>query len=227
MEFSTFEPVYDRILRDFGFGREGDEAARDLLAELTTPFDESRLSKLSGARVAVCGAGPSLREDLAELDTGEVDRVVAASSAAAVCEALDIHVDVYVTDLDADPELAAELSAAGIPTVVHAHGDNREAIRALVPGLDRDHVLATTQAAPVAHVHNYGGFTDGDRAAFLADHFGAAELVFPGWDFDDQTVDPMKRKKLVWAERLLYWLEQRRGDRFSILDGRRDGLELP
>jgi uncharacterized Rossmann fold enzyme len=35
----------------------------------------------------------------------------------------------------------------------------------------------------------------------------------------------MKRRKLAWAERLLYWLERRRGERFSVLDGRRNGIE--
>ncbi|WP_435333347.1 6-hydroxymethylpterin diphosphokinase MptE-like protein [Haloarchaeobius sp. TZWWS8] len=227
MDYAEFEPVYARILRDFGFDRAGDERVRDVLASLTTPFDESRLSLLAGARVAVCGAGPSLAHDLETLDSDAVDCVVAASSAAAVCRDHGLTVDVYVTDLDADPELAADLSAAGTPTVVHAHGDNEQSVRKLVPDLAAEHVLPTTQAAPVAHVRNYGGFTDGDRAAFLADHFGADSLCFPGWDFDDSAVDPMKQRKLVWAERLLFWLEQRRSERFSILDGRRDGLELP
>ncbi|WP_439026911.1 6-hydroxymethylpterin diphosphokinase MptE-like protein [Haloarchaeobius sp. DT45] len=224
MEFSEFEPVYERICRDFGFDRAGDEAARDVLAALTTPFDESRLSTLAGECVAICGAGPSLADDLASLDA---DRIVAASTAAAICRDNGVSVDVYVTDLDGDPELAGELSAAETPTVVHAHGDNLPEIREQVPALTREHVLPTTQAAPVEHVRNFGGFTDGDRAAFLADHFGAAELVFPGWDFDDPAVDPMKRQKLGWAARLLYWLERRRDEEFAVLDGIRDGLELP
>ncbi|WP_267640104.1 6-hydroxymethylpterin diphosphokinase MptE-like protein [Haloarchaeobius amylolyticus] len=224
MDFSEFESVYERILRDFGFDREGDERARDVLRELTTSFDESRLSSLARERVAICGAAPSLADDLASLDA---DRIVAVSSAAAVCRDHGLDIDVYVTDLDAEPELAGVLSAEGIPTVVHAHGDNVDAVRELVPTLTQEHVLPTTQAAPVAHVRNYGGFTDGDRAAFLADHVGAGELVFPGWDFDDPSVGELKRQKLEWAARLLYWLEQRRGVTFDVLDGRRDGLELP
>jgi uncharacterized Rossmann fold enzyme len=74
-------------------------------------------------------------------------------------------------------------------------------------------------------VYNVGGFTDGDRAAFLADHCGADRLTFLGWDFDDPEVGPMKRRKLAWAERLLYWLERRRGERFGVLDGRRDAID--
>jgi len=71
------------------------------------------------------------------------------------------------------------------------------------------------------------GFTDGDRAAFLADACGADRLVFPGWSFDDPTVDAQKAKKLRWAERLLLVLEERRGERFAVLDGRREGIDRP
>ncbi|WP_257297564.1 6-hydroxymethylpterin diphosphokinase MptE-like protein [Haloarchaeobius sp. FL176] len=222
MDFETFEPVYETILADFGFDRAGDERARDVLAELTTPFDESRLSVLAGEHVAVCGAGPTLAADLADC---EADRVVAASSAAAVCRERGVPVDVYVTDLDGEPELVNDLAAEGTPVAVHAHGDNVERVRSVVPGLPAEPVLPTTQAAPVAHVRNYGGFTDGDRAAFLADHAGAARLSFPGWSFDDPGVGPMKRRKLRWAARLLAWLERRRDERFAVLDGARDELE--
>ena len=64
-----------------------------------------------------------------------------------------------------------------------------------------------------------------DRGAFLADHFGAARLVFPGWDLDDLSVGSEKAHKLAWAERLLAWLERRRGERFTVLDGRREAIE--
>ena len=86
-------------------------------------------------------------------------------------------------------------------------------------------MIPTTQAAPADGVRNFGGFTDGDRAAFFADAVGAAELVFPGWAFDDPTVSAEKRHKLGWAERLLYWLERRRDERFGVLDGRRDAID--
>ncbi|MFC6736148.1 hypothetical protein ACFQEQ_07845, partial [Halolamina salina] len=76
-------------------------------------------------------------------------------------------------------------------------------------------------------VRNFGGFTDGDRDAFLADALGAGELRFVGWQFDDPDVGELKARKLHWAERLLYWLETRRGERFVVLDGRREELRLP
>lgn len=224
MNFVDWEPAYRSILSDFDFSRERDEHARDVLADLTIPFDRARFDPIAGNTVAIAGAGPSLPE---ELDTArEAAFVVAASTAADVLLDAGIEVDCLVTDLDKNPETARELTEGGVPVVAHAHGDNVPAVREYVPTFDSDNVVATTQAEPRGPVENFGGFTDGDRAAFLADEFDAAELVFLGWDFDDRSVTPMKRRKLDWAERLLYWLERRRDERFSILDGRRADIDV-
>ncbi|RJS97746.1 6-hydroxymethylpterin diphosphokinase MptE-like protein [Halococcus sp. IIIV-5B] len=222
MNFTEWNPVYEVILTDFGFERAADEAIRDRLAEFAEPFTLDRLD-VAGEPVVVAGAGPSIEADLDGFDGSA--RVFAASTAADRCLDHGIEVDCMVTDLDKNPETAKRLSHEGTPVVVHAHGDNRELVERWAPDLDTRNVLATTQAAPVEAVRNFGGFTDGDRAAFLADHCGASDLKFAGWDLDDPSVDAMKRRKLGWAERLLYWLEQRRGGRFSVLDGRREGID--
>jgi uncharacterized Rossmann fold enzyme len=224
MEFNTWEPAYEALLADFGYDRAGDEHARDVLASVVESFDHSRLD-FARERVAVAGAGPSLA---AEADRARAaDAVVAASTAVDVLAEAGVEVDCMVTDLDKNPETARELTGQGVPVAAHAHGDNVAAVREWVPQFRDEQVLPTTQAEPTGPVENFGGFTDGDRAAFLADHFGAAELIFVGWDFDDPGVSEAKRRKLVWAERLLYWLERRRNERFDVLDGRREGLTLP
>ncbi|MFB6080790.1 MAG: 6-hydroxymethylpterin diphosphokinase MptE-like protein [Haloferacaceae archaeon] len=219
MEFSRWEPIYELILADFGFDRSADEAARDYLAEHAVPFDPGRLSAIDGATVAVAGAGPSLEADADVAAAADV--VIAAGTAAGRLPAAGVAVDLVVTDLDTDPAGAARSTRQGTPVAVHAHGDNREALREWLPRCDAGFVLPTTQAGPRGPVVNHGGFTDGDRGAFLADAFGAGTLRFPGWDLDDPEVGRMKREKLRWAERLLAWLERRRGERFDLLDGRR------
>lgn len=227
MDFQTWEPVYEGILGDFGFERAADERARDvfvgmLRAEGAGTFDATTLD-FAGQTVAVAGAAPTLDDDL---DIArEADAVVAASTAARTLRAADIGVDCMVTDLDGSPETAIRLTTYGTPVAIHAHGDNTREIQEYVPQCQLSVVLPTTQAAPAPPVRNFGGFTDGDRAAFLADHLGASGLVFPGWDFDDPAVTPMKRRKLRWAERLLYWLERRRDDQFAVLDGRREMID--
>ncbi|MDQ2052299.1 DUF115 domain-containing protein [Natronolimnohabitans sp. A-GB9] len=225
MEFDEWEPVYEAILEDFGYDRSGDERARDVLASLTDGFDLGRLSGLRDATVAVAGAGPSLETD-ADLERARsADAVVAASTAVDTLAKHEITADCMVTDLDKNPETVRRLTDDGVPVAVHAHGDNVPAVRDVVPDCTNESVLPTTQAAPRGPVRNLGGFTDGDRAAFLADHLGAAELVFVGWDFDDPTVGPAKAQKLEWAERLLYWLESRRNGRFDVLEGRRSAID--
>ncbi|QHS17864.1 6-hydroxymethylpterin diphosphokinase MptE-like protein [Halopenitus persicus] len=227
MNFETWEPAYEAILADFGFDRAADERARDVAATLATPFPTGRLSVLADATVAIAGAGPSLSDADALDRAADADAVVAASTAVDVLAEAGIAVDVMVTDLDKNPGTAMRLSEAGTPVAAHAHGDNVSAVREWFPRFEAEHVLATTQAAPCGPVVNVGGFTDGDRAAFLADHAGAAALRFVGWDFADPTVSGTKARKLEWAARLLHWLERRRGERFEILDGRRSELSIP
>ena len=222
MEFTDWEPIYGAILADFGFDRAADEAVRDRAAAHAEPFDLDRLD-CTGDTVAVAGAGPSLEAD-ADL-ARDADAVFAASTATDRLAALGVETDAMVTDLDKNPETGLDRTERGAVVVAHAHGDNGALVDEWLPRYDAAHTLVTTQTAPVDAVANYGGFTDGDRAAFLADACGAERLVFPGWDFDDPDVDGMKARKLDWAERLLHVLERRRDERFAVLDGRRDGIE--
>jgi len=225
MEYDDWEPVYAAILDDFGFDRAGDERARDRLAAMLDGQETFDLDGLDvdGQHVAVAGAGDTLEAETAVARAA--DLVFAASTAADRLLAEGVPVDCIVTDLDKHPETVVRRTGEGVPVAVHAHGDNVDLIERYVPECDPAWLIPTTQAAPVGPVHNPGGFTDGDRAAFLADHLGARSLAFLGWDFDDDTVDPMKARKLDWAQRLLYWLERRREERFSILEGRRGAID--
>lgn len=231
MNYDEWEPVYEAILTDFGYERAADERARDLLAtllegETLTPetLDGAGVT-LDGKTVAIAGAGPSLSSEIGL--AREADLIFAASTAADTLAEEEVSVDCMVTDLDKNPDTARTLTSKKTPVAVHAHGDNIPALRDEVPQFDHSFMLPTTQASPTGRVYNTGGFTDGDRAAFLADHLGAKSLVFVGWDFDDDEVGLEKRRKLDWAKRLLYWLEQRRCERFAMLDGHRDRLETP
>lgn len=226
MLYEEWQPAYEAILADFGYDRAKDERARDILAEIAADGDPLTPAEIDlGGTVAVCGAGPTLAADLSMARAA--DRVIAASTAADVCLDAGLTVDCMVTDLDKNLETARELSKRGTAVAVHAHGDNIELVERYVPAFDVSSVLPTTQAEPTPPVVNLGGFTDGDRAAFLADACGADRLIFPGWSFDDSTVTPEKARKLAWAERLLLWLEERRDERFPVLDGRRETIELP
>ena len=227
LPWHTWEPVYASILADFGFERTADEAARDRLVGLLgeSGLTPGKLPMLVGQTVAIAGGADCLRDELSL--AAQADVVIAASTASEVLLDAGITVHLHVTDLDKDESIVRQLNRRSVPIVIHAHGDNQTALDAIVPMLESSGIFPTTQAKPGSNIFNPGGFTDGDRAAFLADALGASTLTFPGWDFRDATVSTQKRQKLAWAERLLYWLEQRREDTFSILDGRRGALSLP
>ena len=55
-------------------------------------------------------------------------------------------------------------------------------------------VIGTTQIEPISDVYNFGGFTDGDRAVFLAEHFGAKEIELVGFDFEAAEGTKLKNK---------------------------------
>jgi hypothetical protein len=111
-----------------------------------------------------------------------------------------------VTDLDGDAQVVSRFSSRGAVTVVHAHGDNIHRLDAVKDF--RGPVLGTCQCEPFGKLRNFGGFTDGDRAAFLAEAFGAESVDLVGFDFDNPVPKAgsdavVKRRKLAWARRLL------------------------
>ncbi|NQS77621.1 MAG: DUF115 domain-containing protein [Methanoculleus bourgensis] len=200
MRFADWEPHYTAILEYFGFEREADEAAARLLAELADGRDDLGLleSLIRDRTVTVCGNAPCLAEELDRVE----GTVLAADAAAEVLVDHGIRPDAVFTDLDGATDAFVDLSRQGTVMVVHAHGDNVPLLRHWVPLLPGP-LVATTQAAPLPHVHNFGGFSDGDRAVFAADEIGAARVRIIGFDLADRNVDPVKRGKLFWAGELL------------------------
>lgn len=222
MQFSEWKPVYRRILTDFGYDAAGDRQARDIAREFADTPSDGLFAEIPGSTVAIAGAAPCLSDELEIAERAEY--VIAASTAADTLAENDLSVDCMVTDLDKNPDTSLELSKSGTPVAAHAHADNIPAVRKWLPQFRQDTTVVTTQTRPDSPVVNYGGFTDGDRAAFLADAFDAAELRFLGWNVDDPTVTDTKRRKLEWAERLLLWLEQRRDGDFAPLRNRREQI---
>ena len=197
--FEDWEPYYLRILAHFSFERAKDEEAAVLLSSLLSRDDLGLLEgRIRGKTVTVCGNGPSL--------TGELDRirgsVIAADGAANRLIARGIRPVVIVTDLDGATDAFIGMNREGTVIVVHAHGDNMDLLRSWVPRFPGP-LVGTTQSRPFDGIHNFGGFSDGDRAVFLAEALGAAEVVTAGFDLDDPTVGPVKRGKLLFARELL------------------------
>ena len=207
MQFEIWEPLYLAILEDFGFSRQRDEEAAELLRELLQGREYYLLAAealLSGRRAVICGNAPCLAQELEYMQDKEVDDAVFLAADGATASLLEhgILPAIVVTDLDGFFPAIIQANQMGSIAVVHAHGDNLEALKRYVPLLDR--VIGTVQCRPPEGLYNFGGFTDGDRAVFLAREMGAASIKLVGFDFDDQTVTPRKKKKLAWARKLIH-----------------------
>ncbi|MHC1566894.1 MAG: 6-hydroxymethylpterin diphosphokinase MptE-like protein [Candidatus Syntropharchaeia archaeon] len=203
MKYSEWEPVYEKILSDFSFDRREDEKAAKILSELIRdPGDKKELEKLiKEKKILICGNAPKLEEELKEIDPVDYECVIAADGATSILLKNGVIPDIIVTDLDGILGDIIYANALGSIVVVHAHGDNVSRMKKVVPQLRR--VIGTTQAEPFDDIHNFGGFTDGDRCVFLAREFGAREINLVGFDFEDEDVSPVKKKKLKWAEKLI------------------------
>ena len=204
MDFDHWEPIYLQILDDFGFSREGDEHAAIILSEMLTGANsvgtEVLIELIQGKDVLVCGNAPVLPDDLKLIDPNDYV-IIAADGATAVLVDRGIIPDIIVTDLDGDVEKEIIANQEGSIAVVHAHGDNIDKLEKYVPRLKE--IIGTTQSGPLKNVHNFGGFTDGDRCAYLAKEFDATSITIIGFDLEDTDVSPMKKKKLKWARWLI------------------------
>ena len=208
MDFAAWEPIYERILEDFGFDRAGDEEAAQILSRMLTEKNTASLSELkaviSEKPVLVCGNAPKLRKELSEIDLSAFV-IIAADGAAAVLMDIGRVPEVICTDLDGNSEadIEKEILACEQDSIVliHAHGDNIDKLEKYVLRFKR--FIATTQARPFDKVYNFGGFSDGDRCVFVAREFGAEKIRLAGFDFEDSGVNPIKKKKLEWAKELI------------------------
>jgi uncharacterized Rossmann fold enzyme len=204
MKYEEWEPYYQAILADFGWTPEGDEAAARLLSSLLpaqSPCLEKVEDLIRGRDVIVCGKAPTLEKDMEKIDWWYKYTVIAADGSVSTLLRHGIVPDIVVSDLDGSHEDLLKADANGAIIMAHAHADNVESVKSLVPQLKN--VVGTTQARPFDHVYNFGGFSDGDRCVFLAKEFGAKSIRIIGFDLDDTNVTPKKLKKLKWARKLL------------------------
>jgi len=203
MQFATWEPLYLALLEDFGFSLKSDEEAAKLRAELLHGREDwlsEADARVRGRSVVVFGNAPTLDRELDGLQEKDA-AFLAADGATAVLLRRGIIPDIIVTDLDGSFPDILKANQEGCIVVVHAHGDNLDALQRYVPKLKR--VIGTAQCRPPVGLYNFGGFTDGDRCVFLATELGAASIKLVGFDFEDESVTPRKRRKLIWAKRLI------------------------
>ena len=214
MTIVGWESKYQDILKDFGYSRKKDTQSCKLLDSLLpkkTPIVKIR-NLIDNKPVFVIGAGPSLSSCISILKRHKKTTKIVADGATKAIIENGLKPDIVVTDLDGDIISLKKAGRTNTVMVVHAHGDNSEKIH-LVKNFKN--CIGTTQAKPIGIVNNFGGFTDGDRCVFLANHFNAKKIILLGMDFGTRIGKYSKVKvgnraikiaKLRRGKKLLEWL---------------------
>jgi len=187
--------------------------------------------KINQSKSIVIGAGPSIEEPRIQdyivsiydkfTSKSDISResklvVMVADGATELLLELGIIPDFVITDLDGHYESLVTANKKGSVMVIHAHEKKKKKIKSSVSSFRK--VIGTTQCFPLYNIFNFGGFTDGDRGVFLADHFLAKEIILVGMDFDSRIGHyskrnvlnyDFKRRKLCVAKNLLGLLSKK------------------
>ena len=192
MLYKKWEVFYNKIAQDLNLKFEAEHDAANILNKILKQkkndiLSEKKLKQLiKNKEVIIFGAGSTLEEAIRKYKNMIQSKVkITADGATSALLKNNILPNIVVTDLDGKIQDQLKASSLGCKTIIHTHGDNTSKIikyaREFEGGL-----FGTTQInpKPYHYLHNYGGFTDGDRAVFLADHFQAKKIYLAGFDFD-------------------------------------------
>jgi len=233
MYWELWCPWYEKIVHQLNLNKKTDEAAAEMLNDLLPKPDIKKLRNfIEGKECIVLGAGPSLGDDLEKLKrVGFLDETLIAADGATSAVLKYRSPEIIVTDLDGNVDDQLEVWRQGSWLGIHAHGDNIAQVKKIVPELD-ERVIGTTQVKPFGKLFNFGGFTDGDRAAFMAHELGASKIYLAGMDFGTKigkySGDKDRKRKLIKLEickELLSWLARELGANITNLTSK--GEEIP
>ncbi len=237
MKWDDWKHYYFDIINQLKIDMEKDVTSTEILVSLLESTDPAPLittleQKIRARNVIVCGAGPSLLEHLQIIKSSNDYKdaiLVAVDGATSAFLELGMTCDIIVTDLDGNHDDIISMVEQGALSVVHAHGDNMDAVKEVVPKLKQ--VLGSTQVKPRSNVFLWGGFTDGDRACYLVAHYGPKRIILAGMDFGENIgrwskpghsttfpADERKLLKLKIAEYLLSVLWMQTGIDYTYLE---------
>ncbi len=178
---SGWKKRYSEILKEFRYSEKKDKESAILLNSILRKSDTKKITDLiKGKTVFVIGSGPSLSLAIPKLKKYKKIVKIAADSSIKPLVENGIIPDIVVTDLDGDENTLKKIGRTNSIFVVHAHGDN---IKKMEFVKEIKNCTGTTQSTPFDKIQNFGGFTDGDRGVFLANHFKANKIILLGMDF--------------------------------------------
>ena len=213
MTISGWKKRYSEIRKEFNYSEKKDKESAVILNSIIkkSNINEKIISLVKDKTVFVIGSGPSLSTAIPILKKFKNIIKIAADSSVKPLVENGIIPDIVITDLDGDESTLKKIGKKSI-FIVHAHGDN---IEKLEFAKKFKKCIGTTQSNPFEKIQNFGGFTDGDRGVFLANHFNAKKIILFGMDFGEKvgrhsntkkSERKIKLMKLHKGESLLEWL---------------------
>jgi hypothetical protein len=210
---SGWKKRYSEIRKEFNYSEKKDIESAVILNSIikNSNINEKIINLIKDKTVFVIGSGPSLSTAIPVLKNFKKTIKIAADSSVKLLVENEIIPDIVITDLDGDESTLKKIGKKSI-FIVHAHGDNIEKLE-FVKKFTK--CIGTTQSNPFEKIQNFGGFTDGDRGVFLANHFDAKKIVLFGMDFGEKigrhsntkkSERKIKLMKLHRGELLLEWL---------------------
>lgn len=225
MKYITWEVYYKQILKDFNFSKKKDIESAQVLNSLLEK--RSRMINIDSVKnfmenkeIVIFGAGPSLEKSIYKYLDFFIDKILISADGATTALIKNCLLpDFIVTDLDGDISDQIYANKNGSIIVIHAHGDNIQVIKKYLSEFN-NRVIGTTQTDPsmFKNLYNFGGFTDGDRSVFFAEHFKVKKIYLIGFDFHGEIGEysfPSKKdkkqkiKKLRWCKHLIESLNKK------------------
>jgi len=217
MNWLDWQNKYYEIVEKLGLNAKADKESAELLKTFFTKnFPNKRIDILKKLRsalqqpVIIAGAGPSLENDFRNLISMEITlkgSLIAVDGATKLFQQKKLIPTLVITDLDGDLRAIEWAIESGALTLIHAHGDNQDIISYFLSKneelIKTNDVWGTTQYNPNRVLFNFGGFSDGDRAIFLAFHFQSPLIGLVGFDFGTKigrysTESSPKEKSKKW-----------------------------
>ena len=230
MQFSNWKPLYENIKKDLDLDFSKDDIAgahlNTLLGHHSQYVDIQYCETLIKEKIVyIFGTGPNLEDSLTTLFPLPISCTsIAADGATSALLKKGKIPDIIVSDLDGYLPDLLSCNEKGSFLLIHAHGDNIHLLDQVVPKCTGP-LCGTMQSDPTNYpfVSNFGGFTDGDRAVYLSDHFHAEHINLVGFDYSGKIGQysftaplkrKMKQKKLQWCK---YLIKQLNNDTISYL----------
>jgi uncharacterized Rossmann fold enzyme len=224
MFYKDWKPIYKRIAKDFKLTEKKEKISAETLNSLLQNRNLNPIKHLKelieNKEVIIFGTGPSLEETLEKNKDDFVGKLkIVADGATSPLLKENIWPDIIVTDLDGKISDQIHANLNGTIAIIHAHGDNLNQIQKHIPEF-KGELIGTIQIDPEPYdnIYNFGGFTDGDRAIFIATHFKAKKIDLVGFDFTgeigtysftNKKDENIKLKKLDWCKKLIELLNEK------------------